>query len=70
MTCNNISEITYTLVSETHGKYIVAKYIRDRPVLSQRANVRIYICMCASISVKKLVIVDTGQSIRFCLFHN
>ena len=70
MTCNNISETTDLLVGVTHGKYIVAKHIRDRPVLSQRANVRIYICMCASISVKKFVIVDNGQSIMFCLFHN
>ena len=29
-------KITDLLVGVAHGKYIVAEYIRDRPVLSQR----------------------------------
>ena len=33
MTCNNIFDL---LVGVTHGKYIVAEYIRDRSILSQR----------------------------------
>ena len=37
-TSPNISEITDLLVSVTHGKYVMAEYIRDPLVLSQRPS--------------------------------